>query len=82
MRAGTTDERLTAMAAMVTHMYEAMILAPPGEKPEGLAAMSRRESCHRARVGRAARRAGVALEDFVETYGNIDRVPDEEDKTG
>lgn len=75
MMTGSVDERLTAMGVLVTAMYEAIMVAPTGEKPEGLAAMSRRESCHRARVGRAARRAGMSIEDFIERNGAVDRVP-------
>ena len=73
---GSPEDRLDAMAVLLTQVFVA-IQAPPGEKPEGLAHMSRREACHRARVGRAARRAGMTLEAFVKRYGWVDQIPDD-----
>ncbi len=37
-----------------------------------------RAAAFRARQGRAAKRMGISLEKFLETYGDTDKLPDEE----
>ncbi len=76
------DERIGAISACVVQLYSLLVEeAPPSSSvrkkvPRGLEMSATEFTTFRARVGRAASRAGLSMDEFVRRYGWVDRVPE------
>ena len=75
------DERIAGLLACVVQLYSLLVEeAPPSSSvrkkvPRGLEMSATRFTSFKARVGRAASRMGLSMDEFVRRYGWVDRVP-------